>query len=53
MGYSPRGRKESDTTEQLHYDFRGVVDRRRERETRIWSVENPDAGPHSDPPLPT
>ena len=22
MGYSPRGRKESDTTEQLHFHFR-------------------------------
>ena len=23
MGYSPRGRKESDTTEQLHFHFQG------------------------------
>ena len=24
MGYSPRGRKESDTTEQLHFHFHSV-----------------------------
>ena len=44
VGYSPRGRKESDTTERLHFHFHGKdVDFLR---LSFTDLENPKCGKH-------